>query len=174
MKLPPKKFAATILLLVFISTPILQAVDSKKAAYHGGTASVFVNAKEPVEGRLDTKSETDIVFTAEDKPFVGRVVTIPYANVIDLEYGQKAGRRVGAAIGTAVLLGPLGLFTLFSKKRKHYLTIGYTDESAKDHVAVIELGKDVVRTTLAIVETRSGKKIEYQDEEARKGNKGGN
>jgi hypothetical protein len=35
-------------------------------------------------------------------------------------------------------------------------------------VAVIELGKDIVRTTLAIVETRSGKQIEYQDEEARK------
>ena len=36
---------------------------------------------------------------------------------------------------------------------------------------VIELGKDIVRTTLAIVETRSGKKIEFQDDEARKGMK---
>ena len=34
--------------------------------------------------------------------------------------------------------------------------------------AVLEIGKDIVRTTLAIMETRSGKKIEYQDEEARK------
>jgi hypothetical protein len=33
---------------------------------------------------------------------------------------------------------------------------------------VIELGKDIVRATLPIVETRSGKKLEYQDEEARK------
>ena len=43
--------------------------------------------------------------------------------------------------------------------------VGATD---KDQVAVIELGKDIVRATLPIVETRSGKKIEYQDEEARK------
>ena len=43
--------------------------------------------------------------------------------------------------------------------------VGATD---KDQVALIELGKDIVRATLPIVETRSGKKIEYQDEEARK------
>jgi hypothetical protein len=41
-----------------------------------------------------------------------------------------------------------------------------------DQVAVIELGKDIVRTTLPIVEKRSGKSIEYQDEEARKASKG--
>jgi hypothetical protein len=84
---------------------------------------------------------------------------IAYAQIQDLEYGQKAGRRVGA-VGTSVLLGPIGLVTLFSKKRKHYLTIGYKDAEGFDQVAVIELGKDLVRTTLAVVETRSGKKIE--------------
>jgi hypothetical protein len=66
------------------------------------------------------------------------------------------------------LLGPLGLVTLLAKKRKHYLTIGYKDEAGADQVAVIEIGKDAVRTTLAIAQTRSGKAIEYQDEEARK------
>ena len=70
-----------------------------------------------------------------------------------------------------MLLGPIGLLTLFSKKRKHYLTIGFKDESDKDQVAVIELGKDIVRVTLPILETRSGKKVEYQDEEARKSSK---
>ena len=83
--------------------------------------------------------------------------SVPYAKIIDLEYGQKAGRRVGAAAVTTVLLGPIGLLTLFSKKRKHYLTVGFKDELEKDQVAVIELGKDIIRTTLAIVQTRSGK-----------------
>lgn len=99
---------------------------------------------------------------------MANVAVVSFSGTIDLEYGQKAGRRVGAAIGTSLLLGPIGLVTLFSKKRNHFLTIGYKDESGKEQVAVIELGKDLVRTTLAIVETRSGKKIEYQDEEARK------
>ena len=58
--------------------------------------------------------------------------------------------------------------TLFAKKRKHYFTIGYKNDAGADQVAVIEIGKDAIRTTLAIVQTRSGKVIEYQDEEARK------
>jgi len=41
------------------------------------------------------------------------------------------------------------------------LTVGYKDDSGKDEVAVLEVGKDIVRTTLAIMETRSGNKIEY-------------
>ncbi len=57
---------------------------------------------------------------------------------------------------------------MFSKKRKHFLTIGFKDDVGKDQVAVMELGKDIVRTTLAIVQTRSGQEIEYQDDEARK------
>lgn len=58
--------------------------------------------------------------------------------------------------------------TLFAKKRKRYFTIGYKNDAGADQVAVIEIGKDAIRTTLAIVQTRSGKVIEYQDEEARK------
>jgi len=69
------------------------------------------------------------------------------------------------------LLGPIGLLSLFSKKRKHFLTIGFKRDDGRDQVAVIELGKDIVRTTLPIVETRSGRKSEYQDEEARKSSK---
>jgi hypothetical protein len=33
---------------------------------------------------------------------------------------------------------------------------------------VLELGKDIVRTTIPIVETRSGKKVTFHDDEARK------
>jgi hypothetical protein len=58
--------------------------------------------------------------------------------------------------------------TLFSKKRSHYLRIGFKDRDDKDQVAILELGKDIVRTTVPIVETRSGKKVTYQDDEAKK------
>jgi hypothetical protein len=85
-----------------------------------------------------------------------------------LEYGQEAGRRVGAAIGTTIPLGPIGLLSLFSKERNHFLTVGFKDDADKDQVAVIELGKDIVRTTVAVVQTRSGKQVEYQDDEAQK------
>ena len=158
--------------LLTLMSGYAEALDSKKAAYYGGTVSVFAGAKEPVEGRLNTADETTLILTADDEHFAGREVRIPYVSILDIEYGQKAGRRVGAAVATTVLLGPIGLLTLFSKKRKHYVTIGYKDDTGKDQVAVIELGKDLVRSTLPILEKRSGKKIEYQDDEARKASKG--
>jgi len=163
---------ALTLVAVLAVESVAMAVDSKNTGYCGGTVPGFDGAKDVIEGTLDAKNASQLVFTALDKPFRGKTFAIPYDRVIDLEYGQKAGRRVGTAVATTVLFGPIGLLSLLSKKRKHYLTVGFKDDSDKDQVAVFELGKDIVRTTLPIVETRSGKKIEYQDEEARKSAKG--
>jgi hypothetical protein len=62
---------------------------------------------------------------------------------------------------------------LFSKKRNHYLTITYKDATGAEQAGVFELGKDIVRTTLAVLELRSKKPIEYQDDEAKKSLGGG-
>lgn len=162
------KKAIALGLSVLLFGQMLLAVDSKGAEYVGGTMNTYAGAKDPVEGVLDTMNAEQLVFTAMAKTFRGKTFAIPYARVVDLEYGQKAGRRIGTAVATTVLLGPIGLLSLFSKKRKHFLTIGFKDEMDKDQVVVLEIGKDIVRTTLPIVETRSGKKIEYQDDESRK------
>ena len=162
------RLVAGVLSAVLFMEQLAFAVGSKDAAYFGGTVAVFGDPKEPVEGRLDTSSESIMVFTAKDSKLAGKAVSIQWNRITDIEYGQKAGRRVGAAVGTTILLGPIGLLSLFSKKRKHFLTVGFKDDADKDQVAVIELGKDIVRTTLAVVQTRSGKQVEYQDDEARK------
>ena len=166
--------ATAAALLVIWTTTTAFALGGKKAAYFGGTSNVFAGATDPVEGQLNTTDAEYLVFTAENAPFKGSELQIRYNDITELEYGQKAGRRVGAAIGTAVLLGPIGLFTLFSKKRKHFITVSYTDRTAKEQAAVLEIGKDIIRTTLTIVETRSGKDIQFQDDEARKAGRGGN
>jgi hypothetical protein len=44
----------------------------------------------------------------------------------------------------------------------------YADGLATYQVAVLELGKHVVRTTLETLEARSGVEVESQDEAARK------
>jgi hypothetical protein len=143
------------------------AIGSRNTGYKGGTVPGFDGAKDEVEGLLDTAKQDQLVFTALDKPFKGKTFSIPYDRIIDLEYGQKAGRRVGTAVATTVIFGPIGLLSLLSKKRNHYLTIGFKDDADKDQVVILELGKDIVRTTIPVIETRSGKKVEYQDEEAR-------
>jgi hypothetical protein len=162
---------AGVLAILLITESIALGVGSKNAAYFGGTVGGFDGAKDAIEGVLDTTKTDQLVFTSSDKTFRGKTFSINYDKIVDLEYGQKAGRRVGTAVATTVLFGPVGLLSLFSKKRKHFLTIGFKDAAGMDQVAVIELGKDIVRTTLAITETRSGRKLEYQDEEAKKANK---
>ena len=156
-----KRLFATILVLSFTITPIF-AVDGKKAEYIGGT---IAGMPEKAEGALDTKNESAITFTPDKKGV--SPLSIPYDKITSIEYGQKAGRRVAVA----VLVSPIALF---SKKRKHFLTLSYNDANGKEQAAVLELGKDIIRTTLTIVQTRSGKEIEYQDEEARKAGRGGN
>lgn len=156
------RFVSATLVTAFVIQSTLVAVDGKKAEYIGGTIS---GMPEKAEGKLDTANETALTFSPDKKSLTPLV--IPYDRITTIEYGQKAGRRVAVA----VLVSPLALF---SKKRKHFLTLTYSDASGKEQAAVLELGKDIIRTTLTIVQTRSGKEIEYQDEEARKAGRGGN
>jgi len=165
------RLIASVVLVAFAATTTLSAVDGRKAAYMGGTHPAYSGAKDPIEGVLNTGLEEALVLTPEKIDYAGQELRIPYNKMIDLEYGQKAGRRVGLAAGLAVI-SLVGVVALFSKKRRHYLTIGYYDDSGKEQVAVFELGKDIVRTGLTIIETRSGKKIEYQDEETKNANRG--
>jgi hypothetical protein len=159
-------FKTVSLLLIFSLTlgSIAFAGASDDASYYGGTLAAFKDAKKEIKGHLITTDETNLQFTYANK----QIVTIPYASFIDMEYGQKSGRRVGAAVVTTILLGPLGLLTLMSKKQKHFLTIGFTDEAGKEQVAIFKLNKDMVRTVLPILEARSGKTVEYQSKGAEK------
>jgi len=132
---------------------LIAAVRGGEAMYVGGTISAI---PEKTEGRLDTSQETVAKFVWKK----GEVL-IPYDKITSIEYGQKAGRRVGMAIA----ISPIALF---SKKRKHYLTIGFDDTAGKRQGAVLELAKDTVRTVLSTFEARSGKQVEYESDEAKK------
>lgn len=158
------------LVLIFSLTlgVVSASAKSDEASYYGGTVAVFKDAKKEIKGRLVATDETSLQFMyGKDQ-----TLSIPYANFIDMEYGQKSGRRVGAAVATTILLGPIGLLALLSKKQQHFLTLGFKDESGKEQVAVFKLNKDMVRTILPILEARSGKKVEYQSKGAEKKAKG--
>lgn len=140
-------------IIIAISTSVaISAVGGDKGQYMGGT---IVTLKEKAEAKFDTTSEKALSFDAAKN---GRV-TITYASIKELEYGQKAGRRVNAAI----LISPL---FLFGKSRHHYLTITYTDDAGTDQVGVFELGKNLFRPLMKIIEVRSGKTITMQDTDA--------
>src|SRR5258708_969581 len=152
-----KKLIAVSVLLALFAETALAGLGSDKTKYVGGTVSAL---KEGQEGKSSAKDPKVFIFEAgTDK------LEIPYDKVDSLEYGQKAGRRVGVAF----VVNPI---FIFSKKRRHFLTLGYTDADGKQQAAVFEMGKDIVRVTLATLEARTGKKIEYQDAEARKRGRG--
>jgi len=153
-----RSIAFLLVCLLALDFAAFAGLGSDKTAYVGGTENQI---KEGMEGRSSAKDEKNFVFDYKDGS-----LSIPYTEVNDLEYGQKAGRRIGLAIAISPWL-------LFSKKRKHFLTVGWKDEQEKQHAAVFELGKSVIRTTIATLEARTGKKVDYQDDEARKSGLGG-
>ena len=159
-----KREVALLLIVAIFAEVALAGLGGKKAKCVGGTSGVAQNT----EGILKAEDENASVFE-----YKGGRLTIPHGKVKGLSYGQHAGRRVGATVALGITtLGIGALPVLFSKKRRHYLSIEYTDEKGKDQAAIFELGKDVIRTTLKTLEVRTGKKLEYEDEEARKaGNK---
>ncbi len=91
-------------------------------------------------------------------------VQIDYHKVHTLEYGQTVGRRYAAAI----LISPL---LLLSKSRKHFVTVGYTDAEGAQQALVLRVDKKDIRAALACLEARTGRRVEYLDDEARKGAK---
>jgi hypothetical protein len=148
-----KKLLAGLLAFLLLAGNLSYAgLGSHSAMYVGGTAA---GLSERTEGRFST-TDNGAVFQANNAS-----LTIPYAKIDSLEYGEKAGRRVGLA----VVVSPL---FLLSKKRRHYLTIGYLDDQGEQQAAVLELGKDIIQPSIHSLETKTGKKVEYQDDEARK------
>src|SRR6476659_6985382 len=89
-------------LLLMLSSVAHVSAASDDATYYGGTVATFKEAKKEVKGHLVTTDETNLLFRYGKNN--SERVSIPYSSVIDMEYGQKSGRRVGAAIATAVLL----------------------------------------------------------------------
>ena len=128
-----------------------------KAQLVGGTLP-GIAAKSTV--RLDYSSPEELVFHCAHSDF-----HVSYRKVNILEYGQNVSRRYAAA----VLISPM---LLLSKTRKHFVTLGYEDAAGQQQVLVFRVDKGDIRSILAGLEARTGRRVEYQDDEARKAGKG--
>lgn len=117
---------------------------------------------EYVGGTLNLKSGRDVSLQwgGASELEIGQV-RVPWRQVNQIEYGQKVSRQVAAAI----LISPL---FLLNKSRKHFLTLGYTDAQGQQQAVVLRVAKKNVRGMLASLEARTGLRVSYQDDEARK------
>lgn len=128
-----------------------------RAQFLGGTVAAL---PEKAEGRIKLADEQVLVLEVRKTS-----LRVPYRRIEALEYGQRVSRRYAEA----VLISPL---LLLSKSRKHYLTVAFRDERGNHQAVVLRVGKGDVRPVLAILEARSGRRVDYQDDEARKSGKG--
>lgn len=145
--------------LALFSGSIFAGIDSNKAAYRGGTIATIEQGH---EAKIELRGNA-FEFQSKKSP-----LTIEYDKITSIEYGQKAGRRVGATIALGVTtMGVGALPVLFSKKRNHMVTLGWTNAEGKTEAAVFEFGKDAIRSALAVFEARTGKQIEYESADAR-------
>ena len=133
------------------------------AASEPGFRAQFVGGT--VQG-LALKSTARLYLTNPDTLFFAcrDQIRIDYRKVNALEYGQNVSRRYAAAI----LISPV---LLLSKSRRHYVTIGYVDAADRQQVLVLRIEKGDIRPVLAALEARTGRRVEYQDDEARKSGK---
>jgi hypothetical protein len=128
-----------------------------RAEYIGGTVP---NLPLRSDGIIQTIDETYFVFLSKHTQ-----MKIPYERINLVEYGQKVDRRYIPA----VVISPL---FLLAKRREHFLTVGFQDDSGKQQALIFRVDKNDIRATLVSLEARTGQQVQYQDEEARKAGKG--
>lgn len=146
------------LFILLVLLPLLQAGEiGSRVLYVGGTVPGVRNKS---DARIDLLQDDAFKLIASGHSFL-----IPYKDVNTLEYGLRVSRRYVEA----VLISPL---FLAAKKKTHFLTIGYTDQDGKQQAMVLQVGKEEIRPLLVSLEARTGRRIEYQDDEARKAGKG--
>lgn len=146
-----------VLFCLLVNAAPMWAEEGVPVHYVGGTVGAI---PEDASGRLLTTDELFLAYRMK-----GREHNVPYRDVNLLEYGQNVNRR----LGLAVVVSPL---FLLSKARKHFLTVGYTDKDGKQQAMVFRVEKSKIRAVLVALEARTGLKVTYQDDEARKAGKG--
>ena len=162
--------SACMMLLFF---QVITYIPNEAAQYVGGTVTAI---PQQTVGELIADDENILSFTWQKAgQSGGGEWRIPYKRVTYLGYGQHAGRRVGTAAAlapAAVMMSPVFVPVIWSKKRRHYITLAFKDDQDKAQTVIFMVGKKSIRTLPKILEVRTGVKLQYEDEEARKvGNK---
>jgi hypothetical protein len=139
------------ILLCFAARP------GARAEYIGGTRA-DIPANNP--GDIQVSDQIYFIFVSKQTR-----VQVPYERINLLEYGQKVDRRYLEA----VVISPL---FMLSKKRQHFLTVGFQDDDGHQQALVFKVSKNDIRLTLVALEARTGQQVRFQDEEARIAGKG--
>ncbi len=119
-------------------------------------------------GFLDAKDQELLNFNykagknSETAGFPGGTFNVPYASVSRVTFGDVKHLRIGQTIALSAMAGVGGLLLLLSKSHSHYLTVYYNDKKDQSQMVSFEVGKDAIRPLIDSIETRTGKKVEFE------------
>ena len=143
------KHVLAAVLCLAIPIAMLAEDNSYKVTYDGGSIAA---TKSGTDLKLFIESN-QIRFTKDKK----ELVTIPASAVTEISYGQDVHRRVGAAIGLAVVSFGIGALMALTKSKKHYIGLTWVDGDTKGGFAM-QADKNEYRGILAGLEGVTGKK----------------
>jgi hypothetical protein len=146
-----------ILLALVVPLVCAAADQGARVEYVGGTRPDIANDARGVVQAID---EHYFVFYGKRTS-----IRVRYDKINLLEYGQKVDRRYAMA----VLISPV---LLLSRRRQHFLTVGYIDDHGHEQALIFRVDKKDIRAILVSLEARTGRRVEYQDMEARQAGKG--
>lgn len=148
------KTALAVVLCLAMPPALLAGDNSYKVTYDGGS---LTNAKTGSGMKLFIESnQIRLVKDTTD------MVVIPASSVTEISYGQDVHRRVGAAIGLAVVSFGIGALMALTKSKKHYVGLTWTDGEKKGGFAM-QCDKNEYRGVLAGLEGVTGKKAVNSD-----------
>jgi len=90
------------------------------------------------------------------------IVNIPATSITEISYGQDVHRRVGAAIGLAVVSFGIGALMALTKSKKHFVGLTWADGDKKGGFAM-QCDKNEYRGILTALEGVTGKKAVDSD-----------
>jgi hypothetical protein len=143
-----------LLLCLIVPSVAFGADNSYKVKYDGGS---FQNVKTGTDVQLFVEPAQVRIVHGKDE-----VVTIPAKAITEISYGQDVHRRVGAAIGLAVVSLGVGALMALTKSKKHFVGITWVDGEKKGGFAM-QCDKNEYRGILAGLEGITGKKSVNSD-----------
>ena len=149
--------ALTALFLCIIFPMNLIAADATqgyKVVYDGGSLP-----NEKVGTGMKLVIAEDHIAFLKDKQ---EILRLPATAITEISYGQDVHRRVGAAIGLAVISLGIGGLMALTKSKKHFVGLTWVDGEKKGGLA-IQCDKSDYRGVLAALEGVSGKKAVDSD-----------
>jgi hypothetical protein len=140
-----------VILCAAISPAAFGAKDNNayKVMYDGGSVA---DTKAGVGLKLYIE-QNQIRFVKDKKD----LITIPATAVTEISYGQDVHRRIGTAIGLAVVSLGIGALMALTKSKKHFVGLTWANGDQKGGLAM-QCDKNDYRGILAGLEGITGKK----------------